>query len=123
MNLSAAAIAISMVQRPATLIREAVGHYVNGVYQRGTAAETAIFAVIQNASQDDLRILPEGERVDGYSTIWATVALRVSNEHAGTTADIVRSETGEEFRIVRAGTRPEGGFWRCIGRKIEDHGR
>ncbi len=122
MNLGAASIAVQMMARSVTLLRR-TGSYAGGVYQLGDPQEIAVSAVIQNASQDDLRILPEGERTEGYVTIWATVALRASSEVDGTPTDVIRSETGEEFRAVSVGARPEGGFWRCIGRKVEGHGR
>jgi hypothetical protein len=124
MNLSFASIAVGLLARPATLRRfEASQWRANGTFDIGPATETGIDAVVQASSQDDLRVLPEGERTDGYVTVWTLTEIRTSNETSGTTADEIVTETGERFRIVRVGVRPEGGYWRAIARKIEDHGR
>lgn len=122
MNL--AALPIAFMARPATLIRHPAGDWAdNGQFVPGQPQRTAIRAVIQAASEEDLRILPEGERTDGYVTIWSLNALRTANEDAGTVADEIEGPEGEAFRIIRVGYRSEGGFWRCIGRKIDDRGR
>lgn len=122
MNIGA--LPIAMMARPAILRRHPAGEWAdNGQFVPGDAAPTTIQAVIQAASEKDLRVLPEGERTDGYVTIWTTSELRTADEDAGTVADEIVGPEGEAFRIVRVGYRPEGGFWRCIGRKIDDRGR
>jgi len=118
------ALPIALMARPATLRRHPAGAWAdNGQFVPGTAAETTIQAVIQAASEKDIRILPEGERTDGYVTIWSLSELRTADEDAGTVADEIEGSEGEAFRIVRVAYRSEAGFWRCIGRKIDDRGR
>lgn len=118
------ALPVAVMGRPATLRRHPAGAWAdNGQFVPGSATETSIQAVIQAASEKDLRVLPEGERTDGYVTIWALVELRTADEDAGTVADEIEGPEGEAFRIVKVGYRPEGGFWRAIGRKIDDRGR
>lgn len=122
MNL--AALPIAFMARPVKLRRHPAGDWAdNGQFVEGQPQQTTIQAVVQAASEEDIRILPEGERTDGYVTIWSLSELRTANEDAGTVADEIVGETGEAFRIVRVGYRSEGGFWRCIGRKIDDRGR
>lgn len=118
------ALPIALMARPATLRRHPAGEWRdNGQFVPGAATPTTIKAVIQAASEKDLRVLPEGERTDGYVTIWSLVELRTADEDAGTVADEVTGPEGEAFRIVKVGYRSEAGFWRCIGRKIDDRGR
>lgn len=122
MNL--AALPIALMARPATLRRHPAGAWAdNGQFVPGAVTATIIQAVIQAASEEDLRILPEGERTDGYVTIWSLSELRTADEDVGTVADEIVGPEGEAFRIVKVGYRSEGGFWRCIGRKIDDRGR
>ena len=122
MNIGA--LPIVVMSRLATLRRHPAGEWGdNGQFVPGEPMDLPIKAVIQAASEQDLRVLPEGERTDGYVTIWSLSELRTADENAGTVADEVTGPEGEAFRIVKVGYRPEGGFWRCIGRKIDDRGR
>lgn len=122
MTLALASLAVGMLAQPATLIRKAPGSYVDGFWQ-DSSTETSIRAVVQAVSERDMRLLPEGERTEAYVTIWSTTELRVADEDNETTADVIRTETGDEYRVIRLANRIEGGFWRAIGRAVHDRGR
>jgi hypothetical protein len=119
-----ASLAIAFVARPAVLIRYPAGVWGgNGRYTEAAATRTDIKAVIQNSTEEDIRVLPEGERTDGYVTIWSSTVLMTADETAGTKADEIETPEGKVYRIVRSGLRAEGGYTRAIGRLTVDRGR
>lgn len=122
MDLTIVRDAITLLARPATLLRS-TGSFVNGIWVQPPPTATAITAVVQAASEQDMRVAPEGERTDGYVTIWTTVALRTSNEDTGEPEDAIQVGSGPVYRIMKVAERPEGGFWRAIGRLEHDRGR
>lgn len=132
MDLSAASIAIDLLQRPAKRRRYSVtGYLPNGTYDETAGlTETDIEAVIQpfaaNSTAEnkmDLRAVPEGERVEDFAVIWTRADLRQSNETAGTGADEIDALDGRVFKIVSITVRTEGGFTRAIAGLIHDRGR
>lgn len=123
MNLSVSALAIQMLARPATLLRAGAGTYVDHEWVDGAETAISIRAVIQSPTQADMRVLPEGERTDGYVTIWTETELRTVDEDDATNADVILTPEGVRYRVLRNGARREGGFWRVIGRLDRDGGR
>lgn len=115
--------AVDRYARPATLRRWATsGWQSNGEFNESAGAtETAIMAVIQSPSEKDMRLLPEGERVEAYVTIWTRTALLTSDDTTGGRADEVVGADGTRYRIVRVSSRTEGGFTRAIGRLSRDN--
>jgi hypothetical protein len=120
--LSSAGRAVDRFASPATLRRwNASGWQANGVFSETSGVATSqIMAVVQAPSERDMRLLPEGERIEAYVTIWTRAALRTSDEAAGTRADEVIGEGGQRYRVVRIASRVEGGFTRAIGRMVHD---
>lgn len=121
--LELASLAVAFLERDATLWRRAGGTWVLGVYTPGAETGTAIKAVVQAPSQADLRAAPEGERTDGWVTIWSRTELRTTSEPDQLGADEIETIGGARYRVIRVSNRAEGGFWRCIGRAIDDRGR
>jgi hypothetical protein len=121
--LGLASLAVAFFERDATLYRRAAGTWALGVYAAGAETTTAIKAVVQAPSQNDLRTAPEGERTDGWVTIWSRTELRTTSEPDELGADEIETIGGNRYRVIRVGNRAEGGFWRCIGRKIDDRSR
>lgn len=119
-----AGLAVDAMARPATRVRMQPGSYVNGRwYEPNVPAEDAIRAVIQAASESDLRQLPEGERTEAYVAIWTKADLRTADETTKVQADRVISELGDRWKVVRIVQRTEAGFIRAIGRMEHDRGR
>jgi hypothetical protein len=67
-----------------------------------------------------MRLLPEGERIEAYVTIWSREALRASNETTGVRADEITGADGQRYRVVRSVHRNEASFTRAIGRLVND---
>jgi hypothetical protein len=122
MTLTAAGRAVDRFARPATLRRwGSSGWLPNGTFdETGGVAASSIMAVIQSPSQADMRLLPEGERIEAYVTIWTRTSLQPSDEAAGTRADEVIGADGRRYRIVRVSARTESGFTRAIARLVRD---
>lgn len=118
-----AGLSVSFMARPATLLRRAQGAKVNFQWVPGALTEIPIRAVIQAPSESDLRQQPEGERAEGYVTVWTKADLRISEEDGGTDSDRVRGEDGQVYKITRVVHRTEAGFTRAIGRLERDGGR
>jgi hypothetical protein len=120
--LASAGRAVDRFASPVSLRRwSATGWQSNGVFNETAGVTTTqIMAVIQAPSAQDMRLLPEGERVEAYVTIWSREALRVSNEANETRADEVIGADGQRYRIIRVTSRAEAAFTRAIGRLVND---
>ena len=116
-------VAISFLARPATLVRPAAGSWIDGRWIAAAPTETPITAVIQSPAPEDLETLPAGERTGGEVTVWSLTELHTASEDDQTAADVVRTQNGTEYRIIRASRRVEGGFSRAMGRRDVDRGR
>lgn len=126
MILEPAQIALASFEQDAILIRRAAGVWnaVTGLYEIGPMERVAIKAVIQNSTQDDIRIQPEGERSDGWVTVWTrSVKLVGADENTGTVGDIIETPEGLTYRVSRAGLRNEASFSRAACRRVTDWGR
>jgi len=122
MSLFGAGRAVDRHARPVTLRRwSASGWAPNGVFnETAGVATSSIQAVIQAPSERDMRLLPEGERIEAYVTIWTREALRISDESTGKRADEIVGHDGQRYRVVRIASRIEGGFTRAIARLAVD---
>jgi hypothetical protein len=123
MPLQTTGSAVDRYAKPVTLRRwSASGWQANGVFNEAASpTETTIQAVIQSPSEKDMRLLPEGERVEAYVAIWTRTALMTSDDAPSGRADEVVGFDGNRYRIVRVSSRTEGGFTRAIGRLSRDN--
>lgn len=122
MSLGLDAMAVEMFARPMQRIRAGGDYNSHGTFEP-TEEIAVIRAVVQASSQNDLRTLPEGERTDGYVTIWTVFDLQTTDEGRKTLADVIRTPEGQDYKIVKVGPRHEGQFTRAIGRLEYDRGR
>lgn len=120
-NLSAGILPLRLLQKPATL-ESPGGQFVDGIWQEYPGS-VPIKAVIQSASQKDLIQYADGDRRDGYVTIWTETELHTVDEDNALNAQKVITPEGDTYRIVKAGRRNEAGFTRAIGRLDRDRGR
>ncbi|MEP9376203.1 hypothetical protein ABLE91_05780 [Aquabacter sp. CN5-332] len=118
-----AVLAIDRRAKPATLQRYDDGVYVGGRWVAGDATTSTIQAVIQPPGAADLRMMPEGEWVEGDVVIWTRTPLRTADEDAGTTADEITTALGATYKVIKVATRSEAGFTRAIARLTNDRGR
>lgn len=122
LDMSGVSLAIDVLARPATLRRfNPANAWVDGIFdETAGASDVPIMAVIQAASQEDLRLVPEGERAEGYVTVWSRTEMNTSDETSRGRADLVIGEDGNTYKVVRKSARTEGGYFRVIGR-LERH--
>ena len=122
MNLAPAGRAIDMLAKPATLYRYGSGGWAaNGEWierEIGRRTTIQIKAVIQSPSEEDIRTLPEGERVEAYQTVWSRTELRTVDEVNGTEPDVILTPQGQQLRVTRVQFRAEAGFYRAICRLL-----
>jgi hypothetical protein len=116
--LSGAALAIDLFVAPVNLTRFTASGWSNGQFNEDASPSTIpVMAVIQAPSERDMRLLPEGERIEAYVVIWSRSEMRVADEATGIRADIVTGHDGATYRLVRMINRAEAGYYRAIARK------
>jgi hypothetical protein len=113
--------AIRMTAGPVVLETPS-GQYIDGIW-RDSPASVEIFASVQAASQQDLTQFSTGDQVDGYVRIYTETELRTVDEDLGARAQVIITDKGVRYRIIKAGLREEANFTRAIGRLINDRGR
>lgn len=116
-----AGFAVDAMAQPAILNRWQDGEYVNGQWVEGWVYPVAIRAVIQAPGESDIRLLPEGERIEAYVTIWTRSCIRTVDEEAGVAAETISTPNGQTYKITRVVERTEAGFYRAIARLIRDN--
>jgi hypothetical protein len=121
LDLSAVLIGIRLLQRPVVL-ETPRGKFVEGIWE-DSPASVLILASVQAASQKDLTQFSTGDQVDGYVRIYTETELRTVDEDLGARAQVIITDKGVRYRIVKAGLREEANFTRAIGRLINDRGR
>ena len=95
-----------------THIRPSAGSYdLDGRYIPGTDIVTAISGVIQPASGNQLKDLPEGIRTEAQWLVWSRSEISV-DDHL--------TYGSVSYRVVYAWPRAEGGFYRAaLGRSTK----
>ena len=116
-----AGFAVDAMARPAILNRRHDGEYIAGRWSEGWLEPVPIRAVIQAPSESDIRLLPEGERIESYVTIWTRADIRTVDEDAAEQAETITGEQGQTYKITRVVQRTEAGFCRAIARLIRDN--
>ena len=90
-----------------------------GVFALGgwsnTVTTLTLTGAANTASGDDLRQVPEGDRVAGAMTFYVTAPVYVtrSGSAAGLSDQITYG--GTTFRLVKVSNRAANGFWKAIG--------
>lgn len=107
-----AGLAIDRRAIPASRIRRAPGAYdADGRFVEGSTTSSSIRAVIQPASGDQMRDMPEGIRTEANWLLWSRADILVDDEitHAGI-----------RYRVLHVWPRADGGFYRAaLGREMK----
>lgn len=86
----------------------------DGSWIPGAETPTTIQAVVQDASADDLLVLPEGERTEDSIKIHTVEFLQTANEDGQVAADNVEYE-GELFKVMKVFKRKTlGNYYKAI---------
>lgn len=103
---------------PLTIIRKAVGTYVDGIWVNGADSSIVISAVIQNANPDDLILLPEGTRTTEAVKIHTVSQVNTVSEAGETDADQFLYN-GYRYRIYDVFDRKIGNYFKAVAIRIK----
>ncbi len=73
-------MSFDVFRRPVLVRRVATGQYVDGFWQEGAESEITISASVQPASQNDMKLLPEGRRVTGAYRLYTDDTLFLASD-------------------------------------------
>ena len=111
MNLNDVSDAFDGWEQTITGIRTA-GSYVDGRWVAGTPSNLSFQGVIQNATPDDLKVLPEGQRTEEAIKIHTTFELipQIGNTNTG---DLI-SYKGKNWLVYNVAHRYIGNYHKAI---------
>lgn len=81
---------MSSFRKSKTLLTEAVGSYVNGVWVPGARSSTTVQASVQAFTKlEDLKPLPEGRHLTDYVKVYTDTRLQMTADGEGIQPDII----------------------------------
>lgn len=81
---------MSGFRKPVTVLREAVGGYVDGVYSPGNRTIMTAMASVQPVKVGtDMKALPEGRHMSDFKKVYSSDRLRVAADGEGLQPDII----------------------------------
>lgn len=88
------------------------GSYVSGRWVTGTPSDLSFSGVVQNATPDDLKVLPEGQRTEEAIKIHTTFELipQIDNTNTG---DLI-SYRGKDWLVYDVAHRYIGNYHKAI---------
>lgn len=93
--------------------------FLNGAFTTDGFTETpttiAMFGTIQPAAPENLRQVPEADRVEGMEAVWCTEQLYRTNQ-SGTSDVIIWNST--QYRIISVDPWKDGGYWLAIAARL-----
>ena len=97
-----------------TVIRTAVGSYVDGLYVKGSTSTFKTLASVQQPSPIQLEILPEGEKDKDVKLFICKKPVRTTNDEAGLIADIIMYK-GQRYKITNSADWDDYGHTTAMG--------
>ena len=94
----------NLFKKTLTVIRPAVGQYINNIYVDGDSAELTIKASVQPAGGDVLQMLPEGYRTKETYVLYTDIMLNTASSDNLKLPDIVKlnlSGEEEDFIVIK----------------------
>jgi len=104
-------------QEPLVIKRVGVGDYVDGVWDNGATSDIDIFAVVQNATQDELILLPEGTRTTESVKIHTITQVKTVSEFGETDADTFQYN-GFNYRLFDVFDRKVGNYYKAVAIRL-----
>ena len=99
-----------------TILRS-TGSWVAGGFQSSTA-QFQVNGVVQPATDKEIGMLPEGDRVGQVMAFWLTVPVLLT--HGGQspgTSDILQYY-GEKYRVLSVKHYGGAGYWKALGTRL-----
>lgn len=88
--------------QPITVTRAGTGSYVGGIWQDGAPIPPfTLQASVQPVTSNDVQMLPEGQRQREAYAVFTADALKIADDNAKTTADVV-TVFGRAFETVHS---------------------
>lgn len=93
--------------------RRQVGEYVDGRWEVSATADDTIQAAIFSVKPDDVKSLPEGERLTVSFTMWTRAETKAVSEENQTAGDLIM--VGSQWhRVKHIADRAEGGYFKAL---------
>lgn len=105
-------------QPGAITITRLEGRNVDGYFQT-TPSSFETIGIIRPASTEDIKMLPEGDRVEGMIIIYTSVQLfgtRKAQPNAGGLSDEVTWQ-GENYKVVQAANYSQFGYYKSMAER------
>lgn len=91
---------MSSFRKPITVLREAAGNYVNGVFVAGVRSTGLVNASVQPVKMGtDMQVLPEGRHMADFKKVYTSDRLQVAADGEGLQPDII-VHGGYAYEIV-----------------------
>jgi len=105
-------MAFSEFNQTVTGERVSPGGYVDGIYQSGTSTSISIRSSVQPSGDQEIQLLPEGERQKASYTLRSTTEVFVDDRF---------TIYGDEYRVlmVQRWTNSIIPHWRAIAVKVD----
>ncbi len=100
------------------ITRVGPGAYVDGVWVEGAPTTINILSVVQNATADDLILLPEGTRTSETVKLHTVSPVKTVSEVGETNADTFQYD-GDTYRIFDVYRRKIGNYYKAIAIRIK----
>ena len=91
-------------RKPQIITRTSAGSYVDGLFVAGSPSTITIQASVQPATGEDVKVLPEGRRLDDYVKVYTDADLQVLEEVTGLQPDKL-AWRGHTYECISADVR------------------
>lgn len=98
--------------RRLTLRRPRATTFTNEGEAQAAYGEESIVGVVQPASAAELKIMPEGSRLDDVLSVWSAEELRTGD--GKTTEPDVLVIDRKSYKVVKCEPWPDNGYWRAF---------
>jgi len=95
-----------------TILRSA-GAWIAGGFQ-STVSTIQQFGPVQQASNKEVAMLPEADRVSEVRSFWSTVPIYVTRINAASDKIQYPATGGEVYRVLQVYHTPGAGYWKAL---------
>lgn len=96
------------------VFRASQGSYIDGIYQPGIVGTFKTICSVQQATPEDLQMLPTGERDKDIRKFICKKSVRTTDDKDGTIADVIRYK-GKDYKLIQAADWDVYGYTRAFG--------
>jgi len=85
-----------------------------GRRSKGVPTKRDIKAALINVSDEDLQLVPEGDRTEGIRTLYSEEEVFTVQEGTDTSAEILETPDGKYYKLIRRHDRFQGLFYKSF---------